>query len=523
MALARALDDVEVQAWQRAEFWAQRALGVDPHNIQAMRVIAQSEEGQDHADGLDWRVRVAQLNPGNPADIMAWAKSALRFEQPEMAMKALDSLPRSFRDRSAEYHELLAGFALTNHRAAVAEQEFIAAQKLDPQNPVNTVNLEAFRAENAVKPEARAAAVRDLQAALEDARVSLVAARALLTYALQTGDHPAAAKYSATLRAMRDHTFTDELNCLEVLAGGPDFQKRLTELEAAAARDPELAAAMSDWLIAHGMAAEGQRWIAKLPAPLRASVKVQISAAEGLMAMKDWTALAASLASRQWGGGDFLRRAMLVRCKRELGQPWHDDWEKLLAGIHSPDDLLLARVTIGWGWRPETVEVLWAAASRPESSVQALQYLWSLSSQTRDTREMQRVASQQLSQNPDNPAFQNNMAFLSMLLFGPSAESERLAQEAAASDPAAPEWKATYAYALHLAGREADALHEIKSLPAADLAQPEVALYDGIILTANGDAAGARAATAKLNAMALLPEEQKLAANLAVRLSGTTQ
>jgi hypothetical protein len=301
----------------------------------------------------------------------------------------------------------------------------------------------------------------------------------------------------------------------------PGFDSALKELEHTAESDPSLVTAAGDWLNSRGMAAETLQWFARLPAPLQANVRVQMTAAEGRLALRDWDGLAAFLATCRWPEGEFLRRAMLIRCKRELSQPWEKEWKQLAGDVDAnpPDGLLLAQLVIGWNWRDESITLLWDAADRPQTGSKALQNLWSLYAQTNETDKLLRVARAQLDREPSNATAKNNEAFLSLLLYGASEHSGRLAREASASNPAVPEFVVTYAYALHLAGKQTDAKKVMDSLPAVALARPGIALYSAIILAANGDYPKARESLSKLNPAGLLPEEKKLAADLAQKLS----
>ena len=112
LALKRAHREFSNKQFMRAEFWTERALSVDETNIEATRLMAEINEAQDKPAALGWRIRVVQREPKSTADIMAWAKCAMRFDQVDMAVDALKSLPPDFKNRSAEYHELMAGCAL---------------------------------------------------------------------------------------------------------------------------------------------------------------------------------------------------------------------------------------------------------------------------------------------------------------------------------------------------------------------------------------------------------------------------
>lgn len=520
LALKRAHREFLKSEFTRAEFWTGRALSADDMNIEAMRLMAEISEAQDKPAALSWWTHIAQREPGNPANIMAWARSALRFDQGEMALKALNNLPPDFRNRSADYHELMAGYALAGHELGLAEAYFVRAAELDHGNPVHRVNIAAFRLTNASSPEVRAAAARELESVLTDSRVGLFATRTLLDNAIRSRDRVRAQRYAEKLRSLPGRSFRDDLICLEAANSEPSFHTALEEIQHRAESDAKWVTEAGDWLNSHGMAPEMLRWFAKLPESIQSNVRVQISTAESYLSMHNWNGLETFLAKCHWDGGEFIRRAMRIRCKRELAQPWKKEWKELEIEVdaHPPDGFLLAQLVIGWNWREETINLLWEAATKPTTAPKALRSLWDLYSQTNETRKLLRVARAQSDLEPANPAKKNNDAFLSLLLNGASERSERLAREASAANPNVPEWAATYAYALHLAGKEAEAKTVMEKLSSEALGRPGIALYFAIVLAANGDDAKARESLAKLNPNGMLPEEQKLAADLARQL-----
>ena len=331
---------------------------------------------------------------------------------------------------------------------------------------------------------------------------------------------PRAERFATKLRSIPEHNFDDDLNCLPVAATETAFRSAIAEIEHRAAPDVQLTIEAGDWLNAHGLGGETLRWFGQLPETVRMNVRVQITMAESYLNRRDWKGLQAFLSKSRWDDSEYLRRAMLIRAQRELCQPWEQDWKKLVteAGTDPQDPLLLAQLVVGWNWRAEALELLWGAAARPVTASGALELLWQLYCGTNETRELLRVAKAQLDAEPASPAKKNNYAFLSLLLDGGSQLSERLAREACTLDPSVPEWAATYSYALHLAGKDVEARDVVGKLASEALARPGIALYYAIILAANGDQALAREALAKLNTTGMLPEERRLAADLAQQL-----
>jgi len=516
LAIGYAQKAFSVKQYQRAEFWTNRAFGTDPRNIEAIRLMAEINEVQDHPAALGWRIRLAQREPENAENIMAWAKSAIRFDQVEMALKALNSLPSEFKGRSAEYYELMAGCVSSTHYGSLAEGYFRKAAELDPGNPVRQINLASFRLMNSPDPNICSAAKLELEGKLSDSRVALYAVRSLLEDARRNKDRERVQRFAGKLRSIPGHNLSDDLACLDSAMSEPDFHHELEAVEDRAKSDAIEAAEVEEWLNARGMASESLRWFARLQGSIQSNTRAQMSTADSYLVLYDWSGLKDFLAKCNWGGGEFLKRAMLSRCNREIGEPWEKDWKQLVTETNAnpPESLLLARLVTGWNWSNEAIELLWGASARSETASDALKCLWDFYYRTGNTLELLRVSKAQLELEPSNPLRKNNEAFLALLLNGGSARSERLASEASAANPNVPEWAATYAYALHLAGKEIEAAKVMKALPPLAFSRPGVALYYAIVLAATGENARAKELLTNLNPAGMLPEERKLAADL---------
>ncbi len=522
LALSRAHREFDAGQFMRSEFWSGRALKVDGDNAEATRIIAQIYEVQDMRVAVEWRMRASQRAPGNTADVLAWAKCAFHFKDINLTLKALNKLPSDFKETSADAHELMGGCALARGQKAVAAAEFAKAAELDPKNPLHQVNLAAIQLTESTNPNDREAAARKLESLVADPAVNLAALRALLNDAIRSQDAERAARFVAKVRAHAGHTFDDELNCLEAEMRTPAFQTSLQAAERAAATEGLKAMTLTDWLTDRGMAGETLHWSATLPVATQTNTRVQMSVAEAYAALYDWEGLKRFLEHCQWKDGDYLKMALEVRAKRAQSEPWEDEWKQLLAEVaqHPPQPFLLGELAISWNWRKEALELLWVAAADAKTQAQALTDLWELYAKSRETRELLRVAKAQSEMDPLNPAYKNSEAFLSLLLYGYTGRAERLAHEATVEKPAVPEWATTYAFALNLAGKRAEAKEVIDSIPAEEEGRPGVALYCALVLAANGEADRAWACLDKTDPAGLLPEERKLAEKLAQQLKG---
>ena len=105
----------------------------------------------------------------------------------------------------------------------------------------------------------------------------------------------------------------------------------------------------------------------------------------------------------------------------------------------------------------------------------------------------------------------NNLVATSLLLKTNLAQTCQWAAEIYAQTTNEPVIASTYAYAQHLQGRDADGLAAMQKLTPAQLQNPSIALYYGLLLAANGKNAEAAPyfQIARTQGQ-LLPEEQQL-------------
>ncbi len=498
-------------AWQRA-----------PLDAAVFRLGAEIEDAQDLPDAPSWWARVVELEPGSSDALFSWAKSALRLGQFQVAGRALDSTPPAAR-QTAAYHELMAGIALAAHHRDAADAQFAEAARLEPANPMHRINRASLRLE-ADDTTIQSTARVELESAVgDDAPSRLPALRALLGDALRRHDRQRITDWRARLLAVPQRSWNDDILCLSATLDEAAFNSVLTDLEKRAEGHLADLVTLADWLTAHDRAGETRRWLGTIPGPIRGETRVQICFMNSLTVLGDWKTLQEALTAGPWRQLDFLRRATLVRVARELGEPDSAAWHDLVQSLDGQPQvlLLLAETVQAWGWEDRSEAVFWTVADQdPLARRGALRSLWQHYSATGNTPGLLRVARRQYTDAPDDPLARNNYAFLSMLLHGSSELADRLSREVAAVPGAAPEFLATRAFALHCAGKAAEAVQVLEALPAEVRQSPGVALYYGLAL----EGAGQRKEAVEFAGLAararLLPEEKRLLEDLQVRLAG---
>src|SRR2546425_8217205 len=123
-------------AYERGDFntasvWIARLLQTNAHGVEVCRLIADMADVGNSPEAMLWRIRVVQLEPGNPDNLLSWAKTALRLRDLELADRALKLVPQNARD-SAAFHSLRAAWAMNSGNAALADFHFNEAARLDP-------------------------------------------------------------------------------------------------------------------------------------------------------------------------------------------------------------------------------------------------------------------------------------------------------------------------------------------------------------------------------------------------------
>lgn len=219
---------------------------------------------------------------------------------------------------------------------------------------------------------------------------------------------------------------------------------------------------------------------------------------------------------------EFLRLAMLARANREQRQEFaaQAGWRLAVrAASERPEPLTaLARMARKWGWEKEEEELLWVIAQRFPAERWALQALNRRYLASGNTRGVQKVYSTLLSYDANDVAAKNNFAATSLLLNLQTNKAHEMARQAYARVPDNEAFASTYAYSLHLQGKTKDGLKVLESLKPAQLEQPAVAVYYGVLIVANGDSGKAKKYLELAAKGQLLPEEKAIVEEAKSRL-----
>jgi Flp pilus assembly protein TadD len=269
-------------------------------------------------------------------------------------------------------------------------------------------------------------------------------------------------------------------------------------------------------------------WSGSLDPKIRSVHPVPLAIAESMSCMGDWPALAHFVENANWGQQEPLRFAVQSHALRHLGNQGSSaeaqtTWRSAIkAAQGQPNQLAaIAQLAQGWGYRAEAAEVLWAVANGTTGAKEALSGLQNFYKQTHDSRGLFRVAKRALELNPNDLVAANNCASLGLLLSADPG-ARRLAEKLYNDHPTNAAFAATYAFALHVEGKTADALRVIERLKDQQLRQPALAAYYVVMLAASGNIERARAFLPAAERANLLPEEKTLLADAARKLNASS-
>ncbi len=268
---------------------ARRALQINPTSEPASRVMAEVTEKIQVPSMLDWRQRVAELNPGSSEDTLAWASTALRLRQPSVATQALAGIPEAERD-TARFHATAGLAAVTSGHAPNAMSHFARAAQLEPENEMHRYNLASLQLQ-APDAATRAAGAATLEQLARGGTVELFARRATIARLTSGNALEEALRMSSELQRLPTAEFNDRMVHLDLLQrlARPELAAFLAETqEKTRAEKPENVGALVNWMRISGRNDEARRWVETLDPKLAVQGRVGIARAERAILARRW-------------------------------------------------------------------------------------------------------------------------------------------------------------------------------------------------------------------------------------------
>jgi hypothetical protein len=493
-----------------------RTLIVNSNNVTACRIMAKLADVAHSPAALDWCQRLVKLSPDFDNQLLL-ASFGLRYQEPPypLTTQTLNELSSQAADMPA-YHILLAELDLSLHQANAAEKELQRACKLDPTNQIDQLNLAVIELGSPNKTTASNARVQ-LEKFRTDPNLGPAALRPLLTDRLLHNDTPAALTYSTQLLASAQANLNDRLMQLTILKQlqDPKLASQLNLLQLETVTNALAVDALSGWMQANGYLQEAINWLTHLSPSVQSQPPVRLALVDCYIDSENWRALRDLTVNDDWGDADYLRLAFLSHSWSKLNESVMADADWNSAVIRADDQLgalnALLQLANHWDMEPERENLLWQILRKFPDAGWAQHDLEAIYFTSGNTRALYDLYSERLPVSPQNAELKNNLAFTALLLKTNLLQAFQWAADAYTRTTNDAPVISTYAYALHLQGRDQDGLVALQKLDETVLEQPSMALYYGVLLSATGktNAAVPYLQIAKTKGT-FLPEEKQL-------------
>jgi Tfp pilus assembly protein PilF len=511
----RAVASVQKGDYNSAILYARQVLQTDPGNAPMCRLIARIADAAGTPEAILWWSRAVKADGGKFDDIAMLVSSALLNGETGVAGEALDQVREQDREL-LPYHLLAAGYETAIGQLSLADEEFSRAAAMKPEDKSIQLNLASLHLKSS-SPETALAARSELEKLAEDPALRVPAMRALLSDARLHGDSGKALQIARTLATGTNAAFEDGLAWLEVTKSNNkvDFGSELKSVQKTVAGDPGLIRRLVHWMNEQDMASQSLEWLRSLPDNIQSLSTVQFAAAESLAVLGKWEELRVMVMKCNWQDLEFLRYAIQARAARETLHTVEsaEKWEKAVIATNGDVRMqsMLARLVSVWGWNRESEQMWWLIARHGSGQNAALQALFKLYSDAKNTPQLYRVIERIYELDPVAPTAINNMASVSLLLGKNLEMAHQLASKNYSRYPKYPVAASTYAYSLYCQKKVDEGLKVLAVFPEETLRQPSNAVYYGLLLAAAGE--GEKAAVyldIAAKSSELLPEEKAL-------------
>ena len=499
----------------KANLAARTLLQMNPSSITGMRLMADLAEKVRDRGAIDWRGEIVRLRPESTADGIAWARTALLFNEVATAERALAALKGDV-SRDAGYHAVLGRLAQAKQQPEKAAAEFGEAVRLDPGEKSYQLDLAILKLSSSAESE-RAEAKRILETLRADSVHRATATRELIKDGVaHRDDARKVLGLARELQAYPEATWSDRFQYLGFLRQlqDPEFASYLTQLEKEATKSPNDLFTLLSWMSANNLNLLALDYFKSLPPEEKEKWPLPFALADLHARLGDWAALEKETQSANWGAFEFLRHAYLARVYRAKGKDSlvEREWstaQRDAAGSSEAIALLL-RVATEWNWEKERLDLLWTQSKFPEKQAEAFTALYRHYVANGDTSGLYRLTSRMAEARPNDPFLKNNLAQLALLLGLGGKQPHDTAKELYDSDPKNPVFASTYAHSLYVQRKFAAAPKPMAGLDPAQLQKPEIAAYYGVVLAGAGEKEKAREYLQLGKTGHLFPEEKAL-------------
>jgi len=485
-------------------------------SLDACRLLGEIGDRQMSNEAIDWRRRAVDIAPASVPDLVKLAETALRFGRLQLADETLARVPPE-KQRDPAYQTAAANMALAKNDSAGALKHLTEAARLAPHDLQRQLALAEFelRSDDSVRREDGRKLANQLRT---NPKARASALEILLVDALRSARPGKGITLARELSAMPDAPFTARLRALTAFRvfNDPDFVNVLERLQTEAHDSVEKAVALVNWMNSQNLALLAIDWSRRLPERVVNTLAMHAALADSFIVMRDWKSLANLLKTGSWTSAESLRFALQAKVARETGDdPGHEkNWAMAVekAGSDRVRLEVLQRLASQWNWPAKAAGVLWQLADNPQAQRDALQALYRYYREIRDSSQLYRVLLRLDKLMPEDNSVQNNLAQLSLLLNAEPAKARGMAKQLYEKEPGNPAYASTYAFALYQGGDTSGALKIMQQLTPAQLNDPPIAAYYGVILAASKQKHEAQKYLDLGAKAVLLPEEEALVA-----------
>ena len=508
----------------RARDNAQSAMGINPWNAEAIRIMAKSLEVSSPREALQWRHHLERFVRGDLENTLALARDAVKNGAVDAAEHEVDALRPADRN-SAPYHDVAARIALAKRDVPGAAAHWTEALRLEPREDEYRLSLAALQVKYGTA-EPRAAALEVLKALIEKPAMRLGSLRAMIDYAVKRGDDAQAKELAKTLASDPKAGFEDKLLRLATLRAlnDPDATPLLLELREASIPKPEELYQLLAWMNQNNLALMVTEWVGGMPEPVVSTPPPAVAIAEACARTSEWKKLKLLLERAHWGNIESVRFALLSRALLRLDDTAGSDtaWKASLDAAAGNADLLesLAKTATDWEWKERAEEALWKLSVHPRCPRWALDALRAWSSQRGDAVQLHRVSSVLSQMDPAGVAARNDVVFFGLLIRSKEGGLHERADAIYRENPADALAAVIHGLSLYERARVDEAVALMETLRPSQLREPQAARYYGLFLVASGQPEKAREYLELGAAGAVMREEAALLALAKMGSSG---
>lgn len=495
----------------------EQALRFNSRNVDACRMMANLADAARSPAALTWRKRVVELDPNSMDDRLALAQTAIVLRDFATAENTLAGVSAAARN-TAPYYNLAGELAAATDKPDEAETDFAQASRLDPSNPAPKLSLaviELHRTNALDMAEARITLKR-LSMDSVDPAIRIQAKRELIMDAMRFKDNATAVALSRELVRETNALFSDNLLRLDVLrtARSDEYRPVLGSIEREASTNADMMTQLTLWLMQRDLSSQALGWLQSLPPSVQTNLPAALFEAQCQMLGQNWSGVRSTLSKENWGKLDFTRCAYLARAMREQGlyEASKAEWDVALSEANGGDQALTAlfQFAAQWNWQDEAQQILWTIVNNFPQETWAVNELMNVLYADGSTRPLMQLFSIQVNRDPSDLDAKNNLALTAMLLRAQEMNPYALAQQVYQAAPTNSFYACTYAFALYLQGKNAEALKIMQGFKPKELNDNSTAGYYALILKANGENAKADVYFRRAVRGQLLPEERAM-------------